>query len=143
MNHLTYKLFESVDNTERNKRILRKIRESSYIIEDDGYIIVYFVTFEETGKPDHTFAIGSTGDIDNEIENGSGWYHRSNKRLKKVFLEIVKELPRTTKSEEIKKELENNDLISEYKDKYQFDFPEYNIEVNYLPAYIIININNK
>lgn len=128
INIKSYKIFES---TMDNYKILREISSASYIIEDEGYIIIYFVHFltgmtNRYNKPDiYSYALGDSYDINSKIDSID-----DNFKLKSVSLEIVKELPKKTYWDDINKELESKDLFNSFKGKYEILFPNYKITTN-------------
>lgn len=122
------KLFESYKN---NVSILKDITGYSYLIEDEGYKIVYFVTLESDDNG-YTYALGSSYDIDTKM------YSISDNKIIRVFLEIVNDIPRTIGHEKVIKDMQNKDNLFDYLLKsYKLLLPEYNItKSNSGPPYI-------
>lgn len=107
---INYKLFESKN---KNIEILEDIICMSYLIEDEGFKIVYFVTFLNQVSDDftvttdnsYTYALGSSYDIQERINS-----IEYNKILR-VALEIVNDIPRTIGYEKVLKSLEEDGLF--------------------------------
>lgn len=147
MKHIkTYKIFENL-----SQDILGNISSQSYIIEDEGYQIVYFVTFSYLVKnkdgsfknDTYTYALGSTDDIDKKIksqgnfglEDGNNIAH-----LTKVSLEIVDGIPKNKHWEEILREINEDGLFDYFLGKFKLVFPNYLVykSVGNTPPYIYI-----
>jgi hypothetical protein len=124
-----------------NIEILKDISYHSYIIEDEGFKIVYFVTFLETGvdKP-YTYALGSSYDINKQIISLE--HYHSDLKLKRVSLEIVNDIPRTIPFNKVFDELEKNDTFNHMVELFRTLLPKYKIsrsEQN-KPPYIYFDI---
>jgi hypothetical protein len=128
------KLFESYNY---NISFLKDIINCSYVIEEEGYKIVYFVTIESGSEKDkgYTYAIGSSYDINNKI------YSIRDNKIIRVFLEIVNDIPRTIGHEKLIKEMEIKDNLFDYiLNSYKLLLPDYEVNRSYSgPPYIFIH----
>lgn len=129
MKHLK-RFNESIDSD----NMLSDISKYSWVIEDRGYNIIYFVS---VGPPVdgslYTFAIGSsisslmrdTQSRIPQIMTDKGLVDGS---IEKVFLEIVDTIPKKKRWDAIRNEIEKSGLLDEIITEYRLLFPEYKIE---------------
>lgn len=98
--------------------MLDEIRKCSWVIEDRGYNIIYFVSVY-TGHPDlYTYAIGSSNDRD---------IHTPSERVCRVFLEIVDSIPKKKQWHTIYKELTESGDLDIIINEFVLLFPEYKV----------------
>lgn len=121
MKHLTtYKLFESIKS---NQDILTSIIDHAFIIEEEGYKMVYFVDIKEQGdENNYVYALGSSYDINDKKKSIT-----ENGKLIRVSLEIVNDVPRNKAYEIVLKEIEENGMYDNFVSKFKNAFPEYEI----------------
>lgn len=112
-----------------NISILEEIASYSWIIEEEGFKIVYFVTFklednQQRSKKDnlYTYALGSSYDIEDKIPS------IYDGELRRVSLEIVNDIPRTIGYEKVLKQMEERgDLFTHMTRSFQIHLPQYKI----------------
>lgn len=119
------------------KDILKEISEYSYLIEDEGYKIIYFVDVYYSDGDRNCYAIGTSDDIDSKILG-----LEDNVYLNSVSLDIVDDIPKKKYWGVIENEISNG-IMDNWVKSLRIIFPEYMINKSLpkRPQYIEIKTN--